>query len=74
MFLHLLWQQVILGDLQLFLIGIAGKLNDLHPVQQRPGDRIQRVGRGNEHHLRKVQRNFQEVIPEGVVLLAVQRL
>ena len=57
-FLHLLGQQVILGDLQLFLIGIAGKLNDFHPVQQGPGNRIQRVGRGNEHHLRKVQRNF----------------
>ena len=73
MFLHLLGQQVILGNLQLFLIGIAGKLNDFHPVQQGPGNRIQRVGRGNEHHLREVQRNFQEVIPEGVVLLAVQR-
>ena len=74
MLLQLLGQQVLLGDLQLFLVGIAAQLDDLHPVQQGPGNRIQRVGCGNEHHLREVQRNFQEVIPEGVVLLAVQRL
>ena len=72
--LPLLGQQVALGDLQLFLAGIAGHLDDLHAVQQRPVDGVQRVGRGDEQHVRQVEGHLQVVVPEGVVLGRVQRL
>ena len=72
--LELLGQQVVLGDLQFFLVGIAGQLDDLHPVQQGPGDGVQGVGRGDEQHIRQVEGHLQEVVPEGGVLLPVQHL
>ena len=72
--LQLLGQQVLLGDLQLFLIGIAAQLDDLHPVQQGTGDGVQGVGGGDEHHPAQVHRHLQEVIPEGMILLTVQHL
>ena len=53
--LELLGQQEVLGDLQFFLVGIAGQLDDLHPVQQGPGDGVQGVGRGNEQHVGQVE-------------------
>ena len=39
----LVWcrQQMILRNLNFLLIGVAGKLNDFHPIQQRPWNRIQ---------------------------------
>ena len=72
--LQLLGQQVLLGDLQLFLVGIAAQLDDLHPVQQGTGDGVQGVGGGDEHHPAQVHRHLQEVIPEGMILLTVQHL
>ena len=74
MALALLGQQMLLGDLELLLIGIAGKLNDLHPVQQRPGDSIGGVGGGDEEYLREIEGHLQEVVPERTVLLPVQHL
>src|SRR5699024_6871389 len=69
-----LGQQVAVGDLKLLLIGVAGQLDDLHRVQQGPGDGGGGVGGGDEQDLAQVQGNLQEVVPEGVVLLAVQHL
>ena len=74
MLLHLFGQQVTLCNLQLLLIGVAGQLDDLHPVQQGAGDGGGGVGGGDEQHPAQVQGNLQEVVPEGVVLLAVQHL
>ena len=53
--LEFLGQQVVLGDLQLLLVGIAGELDDLHPVQQRAGNGGRGVGRGNEQHVGQVE-------------------
>ena len=72
--LALLGQQMLLGDLELLLIGIAGELNDLHPVQQRPGDSIGGIGGGDEEYLREIEGHLQEVVPECTVLLPVQHL
>ena len=71
---QLLWQQMAAGDLHLLLIGITGELNHLHAVQQGPGDCVRGVGGGDEHHLPQVHGNLQKMVPEGVVLLAVQHL
>ena len=72
--LELLGDQVALGDLHLLLVGVAGELDDLHAVQQRPGDGGRGVGSGDEHHVAQIHGDFQEMVPEGVVLLAVQHL
>src|SRR5699024_8595075 len=72
--LQLLGEKMVLGNLQLFFIGIGRKLNNLHPVQQRRGDGGGGVGGGDEHTLAEVKGNFQVVVPEGAVLLGVQDL
>ena len=71
---QLLGQQVPLGDLQLLLIGIAGQFNDLHPVQQGPGDGIQGVGGGDKEHVGEIEGHLQKMVAEGAVLLGVQHL
>ena len=71
-FLHLARQQEVAGDLALFRLQIAVELDDLHAVQQRCRDGIQRVGRGDEEHLGEVVLQIQIVVHEGVVLFRVQ--
>ena len=63
-----------LGDLQLFLLRVAGHLDDLHAVPQGPGNGVHAVGGGDEHDLTQVKGHIQIMIPEGGVLLAVQHL
>ena len=70
----LLGNQVLHGDVELLVLCVAGHLNDFHAVQQRPRDSLQSVGRGHEKHFREIQRHFQIVVPEAVILLAVQHL
>ena len=74
MLFHLLGQQVAPCNLQLLLIGIAGQLDDLHPVQQGPWNGGGGVGGSDEQHPAQIHGDLQEVVPEGVVLLAVQHL
>ena len=70
----LLGYQMLHGDVELLVLCVAGHLNDFHAVQQRPRDSLQSVGRGHEKHFREIQRHFQIVVPEPVILLAVQHL
>ena len=56
--LHLLGQEVALGDLELLLVGVAGQFNDLHPVQQGPGDGVGGIGCGDEHYIRQIEGQF----------------
>ena len=71
--LGLLRNQVALGDLDFLVLGVARDTNGLHPIEQ--GRRHpQRVGRGDEHHVREVVIDLQIVIVEGVVLLRVEHL
>ena len=70
---ELLGQQVTLGDLELFHARIAGKLNNIHTVQQRTRNGIRSIGRGDKQHIAQVKRDIQIVILERDVLLRVQR-
>ncbi len=66
--------QVALGDLQLFLLGVAGQPDDLHAVAQRARDGVQHVGGADEHHLAEVERHAEIVVAEGAVLLGIEHL
>ena len=59
-------------DLQLFLRGVAGQLDDFHAVAQRSGDRIEHVGGAHEQYRRKVVGHREVVVAEGAVLLGVE--
>ena len=72
MLLELLGPEVFTGNLHLFLLGVAGQVDDFHAVAQGGLDGIERVGRGNEQNLAQVVFYFQVVIGEGGVLLRVQ--
>ena len=45
-----LGHQVLLRDLQLLALDVAGNLDDLHPILQRSWDLMEHVGRADEHH------------------------
>ena len=47
---NLFGQKVLAGDLELFLLGIAGHLDDLQAVQQRGRNIFHIIRRGDEHH------------------------
>ena len=49
--LHLLGDEESLADLDLLLLGVAGQVDDLHPVAEGRRDRIEQVGGGDEEHL-----------------------
>jgi hypothetical protein len=66
--------QVLGGDLELLLLGIAGQLQDLHPVAQRGRDRIEHVGRRQEQHFGEIERYVEVVIAKRVVLFRVEDL
>ncbi|MNE28204.1 hypothetical protein D3C80_1216390 [compost metagenome] len=73
MLLDGLRQKVTLGDLALFIFGVTGDADDLHAVHQRTRD-VERVRRGDEHHVGQVVFYLKVVIHEGRVLLWVQHL
>ena len=47
----LLRHQILLGDLEFLFFGITADLDDFHSVQQRPWNRLRRVGSRDEHDL-----------------------
>ena len=62
---ELLRQQVALCDPELLLLGVAGELDHVHAVEQRAGDRVERVRGADEEHLREVERQVEVVVAEG---------
>ncbi|MNK67791.1 hypothetical protein D3C87_871360 [compost metagenome] len=70
--LDLLGNEVAAGDLALLRMGIAGELEDLHPVAQGGKDRVEHVGGRDEENLREVEGQVQVVIAEVEVLGGVQ--
>ena len=72
--LHLLGNEEPTTDLGLLLLGVAGQLDDLHPVAQRGRDRVDQVARGDEQDLAEVERDLEIVVLERVVLLGVEDL
>ena len=71
---HLLRHEEALGDLHLLLLGVTGEVQHLHAVAQGGRDGLERVGGGDEHHLRKVERHIEIVVAEVLVLLRVEDL
>ena len=72
MVLHLLVDQVIDRNLELLFLGVPGNLQNLHAVSERGRNGIEDVGRGDEEHLRQIERHVEIVIPERVVLLGIE--
>ena len=64
----------LLGDLQLFLIRVRAELDDLHPVEQSPGDGVGRVGGGDEHAVGEVERDLDIVVAEAGILRGIEHL
>ena len=64
--------QVTLGDLQLFVFGVAVERDDLHAVAQGRRDGLQLVGRGDEDDVAQVEVHVQVVVAKGVVLGRVE--
>ena len=64
--------QEALGDLDLLVLGVAGQLQHFHAVAQRLRNRVQHVGRADEHHVRQVVLDVEVVIEERVVLLGIE--
>ena len=58
-------QQIALADLQLLVLRVAGKFDDLHPVAERPGDRVDDVRRRHEEHARQIERHVEVVVSEA---------
>ena len=69
--LQLLGQQITLGDIDLLVLGVAGKSDHFHPVEQRRGN-VERVGGGDKHHVGKVVIDLDIMVLEGVVLLRIE--
>ncbi len=71
--LDLLRNQVLGGDIDLLVLGVARQADDFHPIQQGRRD-VHRVRGAEEHHVGQVVVDFQVVIVEVVVLLRVEHL
>ena len=65
--------QVLARDLDLLVLGVAGDPDDLHAVHQGRRN-VQRVRRGDEHHVGEIVIDLEIVVVEGVVLLGIEHL
>jgi hypothetical protein len=64
--------EITARNLEFLLLRVARKVHDLHPVAQRPGDRIEHIGGGDEQHARQIEGHREVVVAEAVVLLRVE--
>ena len=67
-------QQVVAGDDDLLVLGVAVETHDLHAVEQRAGDRVGDVRRRDEHDVGEVELDLEVVITERVVLRGIEHL
>ena len=72
MLFHLLGNQMILRNHQLFFIRVRSQFNDLHAVQQRSGNGIQGIGGSDKHDIAEIHRNLNEMIAIRFILLRIQ--
>ena len=63
--------QMLARDLDLLVLGVAGDPDDLHAVHQRRRN-IERIRRGDEHHVGEIVVDLEIVVVEGVVLLGIE--
>src|SRR5258705_13807381 len=54
---ELTFDQIALRDFKLLVLGIARKLDDLHPVSHRPRPGVEHVGCADEHDLGEIERH-----------------
>src|SRR5437870_2872490 len=59
-------EQVVLGDGDLLVLRVAVERDDLHTVEQRPGNGLEHVRRREEQHVRQVEVELEEVVAERV--------
>ena len=71
-FLHLLWNEMPLGDFIFLLTQITTQVDDLHTVAQGGMNRRKVVGRGDEEDFREVVVQLDEIVVEGIILLRVK--
>jgi len=71
--LHLLGQQIFLGNGKLLVFRVARQTNHFHAVEQSRWH-IERVRRGDEHHAREIEIDLEIVILESMVLFRIQYL
>ncbi len=71
---ELLRDQVLLRDMELFLMRIAAEGNHVHPVVQRLRDGAGVVRRGDEQHPAQVEGHVDIVVVKHAVLVRVQHL
>ena len=62
------------GDLHLVPGGVAGELDEFHPIAQGIGNGIQRVGGGDEENPGEIVGNVKVVVVKGVILRRIQDL
>ena len=74
MFIQLLFQQMFFSDVEFFVFCITVDFYDLHTIQKRSRYGLHCIGSGDEQHFRKVQRDFQIMIPKLTVLSSIQHL
>ena len=67
-----LFNEMLLRDLEFFAFDVAGDMNDLHAVLQRPRDLTQHVRGAHEHDLRQVVVEVHVVVVERVVLFRIE--
>lgn len=72
--LQLPGQQVVAGDDDLLVLGVAVEADEFHAVGERLGDGLQHVRGRQEDHVAQVELHLQVVVAEGVVLGGVQDL
>src|SRR5205085_2667463 len=72
--LNLFWDEVPSRDLDLLLLGVAGKRDDLHSVAKRGLHRVEDVRRGHEHHVRQIESDAEIVVTKRRVLFRIKHL
>ncbi len=60
------------SDVHLLFFGVAGNAQDFHAVAQRLRNSVEHVRRGDEDDFGEINRHFEIVILEGVILLRVE--
>ena len=65
---------MIAGNGNLLHIDVPVDGDQLHSVEQRPGDSVERVGRGDKDHIGEVKVQLKVVIAERVVLRRIEHL
>src|SRR5439155_7876967 len=66
--------QVASCDLDLLRVHVAGDLDHFHPIEQRRGNEIEHVRRGDEERLGEVERDLDVMVHEMRVLLMIQHI